>query len=107
MKHCGMVLGVKPEKLADYKRLHAAVWPEVLAELSAANVRNYTIFHKDELLFGYFEYHGVDLAADFARMNAKPIIKQWYAECAPCQVPLPTRAEGEWWADMENVFHMD
>ena len=48
-----------------------------------------------------------DLAADFARMNAEPIVKQWYAVCGPCQVPLATRKEGEWWADMDEVFHME
>ena len=107
MRRYGMVLGVKPEKLEEYKRLHAAVWPEVLAALTDAHVRNYTIFQKDRLLFAYFEYHGDDLTADFARMNALPIVKQWYEVCMPCQVPLATRKEGEWWADMEDVFHMD
>lgn len=107
MKRYGMVLGVKPEKLAEYKRLHAAVWPEILKLLTEAHVRNYSIFQKDELLFGYFEYHGSDIAADFARMNAAPIVKEWYAVCEPCQVPLATRKEGEWWAAMEEVFHME
>jgi L-rhamnose mutarotase len=107
MQRYGMVLGVKPEKLDEYKRLHAAVWPEVLAILRSIHVRNYTIFHKDELLFAYLEYYGDDIAADFRRMNAEPVIKKWYAECSPCQVPLATRKEGEWWADMEPVFHMD
>ncbi len=107
MKRYGMVLGVKPEKLAEYKRLHAAVWPQVLQLLTEAHVRNYSIFQKDELLFGYFEYHGDDLAADFARMNAEPIVLEWYAVCTPCQVPLATRRQGEWWAEMDEVFHMD
>jgi len=25
----------------------------------------------------------------------------------PCQIPLETREEGEWWASMEEVFHQD
>jgi L-rhamnose mutarotase len=107
MKRYGMVLGVKPEKLAEYKRLHRAAWPEILRLLTAAHVRNYSIFQKDDLLFGYFEYHGSDLAADFARMNAEPVVKEWYRLCSPCQVPLATRQAGEWWADMDEVFHME
>ncbi len=107
MRRYGMVLGIRPERLAEYKRLHSAVWPDVLAALREANVRNYTIFQKDDLLFGYFEYLGVDITEDFARMNAKPVIGQWYAVCSPCQVPLATRQPGEWWAEMDNVFHMD
>jgi hypothetical protein len=27
--------------------------------------------------------------------------------CEPMQVPLETRKPGEWWAEMENVFHTD
>ncbi len=40
-------------------------------------------------------------------MNAEPIVKEWYAVCGPCQVPLATRKQGEWWAGMEEVFHME
>jgi len=107
MKRYGMVLGVKPEKLDEYKALHAAVWPEVLRLLGEAHVKNYSIFQKDALLFGYFEYSGDDLAADFKRMNAELIVKEWYKVCSPCQVPLTTRKEGEWWAEMDEVFHLD
>jgi L-rhamnose mutarotase len=102
-----MVIGVRPEKLEEYKRLHEAVWPQIVQLLSEAQVRNFSIFHKDAFLFGYFEYHGTDLAADFARMNAMPIVKEWYAFTNPCQVPFATRKEGEWWAQMEEVFHME
>jgi L-rhamnose mutarotase len=102
-----MVIGVRPEKLAEYKRLHAAVWPEILRLLTEAGVRNYSIFQKDDLLFGYFEFHGTNLEAAFERMNAQPIVKEWYAVCGPCQMPLATRNPGEWWAEMSEVFHME
>ena len=107
MNRYGMVIGVRVEKLEEYKRLHAAVWPEIIRLLEEAQVKNYSIFQKDELLFGYFEYQGNDLAADFAHMNAHPIVKEWYAVCTPCQVPLATRKPGEWWAEMDEVFHMN
>jgi len=107
MQRYGMVLKVKPEKFEQYKQLHAAVWPEVLATISACNIRNYSIYHKDGWLFSYFEYHGDDFAADMAKMAADPITQEWWEVCIPCQEPLETRAEGEWWADMEEVFHWD
>lgn len=107
MKRYGMVIKVKPEKFEEYKRLHAAVWPEVKALISSLNIRNYSIYHKDGYLFSYFEYYGDDLKADFARMAADPINQKWWELCEPCQEPLETRAEGEWWAEMEEVFHMD
>jgi L-rhamnose mutarotase len=106
MQRIGMVIGVKPEKIEEYKRLHAAVWPNVLSMISACNIRNYSIFLKEpeNLLFSFFEYHGTDYAADMAKMAADPKTQEWWAVCMPCQAPLETRKEGEWWAGMEEVF---
>ena len=102
-----MVIKVRPEKLEEYKRLHAKVWPAVLRTISECNIRNYSIYHKDGYLFSYFEYHGGDFGADMAKMVADPVTQEWWAVCEPCQEPLPTRAPGEWWADMEEVFHTE
>jgi L-rhamnose mutarotase len=105
----GMVIGLKPEKIAEYKRLHAAVWPEILSMISACNITNYSIFLKEpeNLLFGYWEYDGTDFAADAAKMAADPKTREWWDVCMPCQQPLATRKEGEWWAMMDEVFHHD
>jgi L-rhamnose mutarotase len=109
MQRMGQVIGLNVEKIAEYKRLHAAVWPDVLAMITACNIRNYSIFLKEpeNLLFAYFEYHGTDFAADMAKMAADKTTQEWWAVCMPCQAPLATRAEGEWWAGMEEVFHHD
>lgn len=107
MKRYGMVLRVRPDKLEEYKRLHAAVWPGVLDMIRACHIRNYSIYHQDGFLFGYFEYHGQDFAADMAKMAADETTQKWWALCQPCQEPLATRAPGEWWANMEEVFHCD
>ena len=37
-----MVIRVRPEKLAEYRALHAKPFPGVLAALKAANVSNYS-----------------------------------------------------------------
>lgn len=107
MKRYGMVIGVHPEKLDAYKRLHAAVWPDVLRMIHECNIRNYSIYYRDGYLFSYFEYIGEDYAADMARMAADPVTQEWWKHCEPCQEPLATRAAGEWWANMEEVFHAD
>jgi L-rhamnose mutarotase len=105
----GSVLGIKPEAIVEYKRIHADVWPEVLATIAACGIRNYTIFLKEpeSLLFAYFEYHGTDFAADAAKMAADPKTQEWWSICMPMQAPLETRKAGEWWAEMEEVFHVD
>ena len=107
MKRNGMVLKVRPDKLEEYKRLHAAVWPAVLRMIRECNIRNYSIYHKDGLLFASYEYVGADVKADRAKMAADPKTREWWAIMEPMQDPLATRAPGEWWADMEEVFHLD
>jgi len=107
MKRYGQMLGLKPEKIAEYRAYHARVWPEVLAMIRACNIRNYSIFLKGGLLFAYFEYTGNDFAGDMARMAADPKTREWWAIMMPMQEPIASRADGEWWADMEEVFHND
>jgi len=107
MTRYGSVLRLKPEAIPTYKTYHAAVWPEVLATIRKCQIRNYSIFLKDDLLFGYFEYHGSDYAADMARMAADPKTQEWWSIMMPMQQPLETRGPGEWWAAMEEVFHSD
>ena len=107
MKRYGMVCGIKPDSIEEYKKLHAAVWPDVLKMIQRCNISNYSIYLKDDLLFSYFEYSGDDFKADMKIMAADPVTQQWWDVCMPCQEPLETRKEGEWWADMEEVFHCD
>lgn len=107
MKRYGWVIGLKPEAIERYRASHAAAWPEVLDMIRQCNVRNYSIYLKDNLLFGYYEYHGADHAADMARMAAHAKTREWWALVGPMQQPLDTRATGEWWAEMEEVFHLD
>lgn len=109
MQRMGHVIGIRAEHIAEYKRLHAAVWPEVLARLRASNITNYSIFLREpeNLMFSYWEYVGTDFAADDAAIAADPVTQRWWALCGPMQAPLDTRAEWEWWAALEEVFHLD
>jgi len=109
MKRMGMVIGIRAGHIEEYRRLHAAVWPAVLARLAASNIRNYSIYLREpeNLLFGTWEYHGSDFEADMAAIAADPETRRWWTFCGPCQVPLDSRAPGEHWAMMEEVFHVD
>ena len=107
MKRYGSLIGLRPEALDEYKRYHAAVWPEVLAMIQKCNIHNYSIFLKDGLLFSYFEYHGTNYDVDMARMAADPKTQEWWKIMIPMQRPLETRGKDQWWASMEEVFHVD
>ena len=107
MQRDGQVLGIKPEHIAEYERLHRHVWPEVLATIHTCNIRNYSIFRHEHLLFAYFEYVGDDFAADMAKMAADPKTQEWWAVCQPMQQPLPSAGPDDWWTTIPEVFHTD
>ena len=107
MKRYGMTIRIKPGFGEIYRQHHTAVWPEVLEMVRACNIENYSIFWKDNWLFSYFEYTGDNFESDMARMAADAKTQEWWAMMGPMQEPLEARKSGEWWAEMEEVFHLD
>ncbi len=107
MERFGSIIRLKPEKLDEYKELHAHVWPDVLKMIKVCNIQNYSIYYKDGYLFSYFEYTGNDFSVDMKKMAADPTTQSWWKLTEPCQKPLESRSEGEWWAIMEEFFHLD
>jgi L-rhamnose mutarotase len=106
------VIGLKPERMEEYKKIHANTWPGILDLIRAANIRNYSIhlsrFADGKLyLFSYFEYIGNDFEGDMERMANDPLTQEWWALAKPMQIPLEHRQEDEWWAGMEEVFFTD
>jgi L-rhamnose mutarotase len=107
MKRFGQIIKVKPEHLEKYKEYHEKVWPEILKMIRECNIRNYSIYYRDNYLFAYFEYHGNDFEKDMAKMAADPKTQDWWRIMKPMQDPIPTRTPDEWWVTMEEVFHTD
>lgn len=109
MKRYGFLIGIKAEQISEYKRLHADVWPAVLEQIRQCDIQNYSIFLREpeNLLFGYYEYHGEDHAADMEKMAADKTTQDWWALCNPMQAPLDTRNTNDWWVEMEPIFLME
>lgn len=101
------VVRLRPEHREEYLRLHREVWPEVLAMITACNIRNYSIYLHGDLLISYYEYIGEDHAADMARMAADPATQRWWKLTDPCQEQVPGAKPGEWWTVLPEVFHTD
>ena len=75
-------LQVRPDRLAEYRERHAAVWPEMLRALRDAGWRDYQLFlREDGLLVGIVETD--DLAAAQAAMDATEVSARWEADMAP------------------------
>jgi L-rhamnose mutarotase len=109
VQRIGQVIKLKPDSYEEYKRLHAAVWPEVLETINKANIRNYSIFYWDGFLFSYMEYAGRDFDADMASIADDPKTREWWTLTDPLQQPVQGTSsgsvEGNWWTQMEMLFH--
>ena len=106
----GMVIGLRPEFIDSYKLLHQYAWPEVLDAIDKGNIRNYSIYlHEIEgnhYLFSYFEYTGINFDADMSLIDSDPATIAWMKFTdRVCQLPIPTRSEGEWWARMKELLN--
>jgi len=107
VRRFGSVVGIRPDSIETYRRLHAEPWPEVTAANARAGLTNYSIFllREQNLLFSYYEYTGIDRAADAARTAANPVMQEWWKLCRPCQVPLVAGPGDRRWSDMEPIFY--
>lgn len=107
LQRFGQIIKVKPAELEAYKSLHKNVWPGVLKTIKDCNIRNYSIYYKDGFLFSYYEYTGNDYNSDMSKMAKDETTLKWWELTTKMQEPLETRAAGEWWAKMEEVFHQE
>ncbi len=93
---------LKPEKVEEYRRLHANAWPGVLKTIEECNLRNYYIDILDNLVVSTFEYVGEDYEADMAKMEADPLTQEWWKHTKPC---FQRHEEGVYYEDMAQIFH--
>ncbi|MGI5153113.1 L-rhamnose mutarotase [Plantactinospora sp. CA-294935] len=106
MRRVCFVLRVRPDRLAEYRERHAAVWPEMLRALHAAGWHDYSLFlHDDGLLVGHFRTE--DLAASLAAMEATDANARWQAEMAPFFVGLDGRRPDEGFVVLDEIFNLD
>jgi L-rhamnose mutarotase len=106
VKRLAQTIRLRPEKREEYLALHRSVWPGVEAALRVANIRNYSIFLRDDVLFAYFEYHGDDFEADLATVASDPETQRWWRLTDPCQEPWPDTGAGGNWSDLQEIWHL-
>ena len=98
-------LQVKPERIDEYRRRHAAVWPEMLQALKATGWNNYSLFlREDGLLIGYFET--ANLASAQAGMAETFVNARWQAEMGEFFVALDGSPDTAF-LRLTEVFHLE
>ena len=107
MKRVAFLLKVKEAKLAEYKKHHESVWPEMLEALRRTGWHNYSLFiREDGLLFGYFETpESFQGAID--GMAKEDINTKWQDFMAPYFEGIGDTHADEMMIELEEVFHLD
>ena len=107
MQKIGRVLRLREGAEKEYERYHAQVWPEVLAAIERAGIRNHTIFRYDRWLFAYFEItDGISLEDVGREISKCRISRDWEEKMHTLQERLPESPEGDsWWVNMKKVFN--
>jgi len=100
-------LQVRPDRLDEYKERHRAVWPEMLAALSATGWHNYSLYLRPcGQLIGYFETPDFDRA--LAEMSKLEVNGRWQREMAPFFVSMESEGRPDKsFIRLEEVFHLD
>lgn len=95
--------------IETYKEHHRRVWPEVLASLREAGIREMDIYLLGTRLVMIVETVEHDFRRCFAAHHraAHPRVVEWEALMRALQTPSPGAASGEWWTAMEPVFSLD
>jgi L-rhamnose mutarotase len=110
MKTFGLTLNLQDDadKIAEYRRYHQAVWPEVTNRLRVCGVQRMQIFLRGTRMFMYLVTDDdFDPMRDFARINEDPTSARWNAFMADLQSRAPEASPDEWWASMDLVFDLD
>jgi L-rhamnose mutarotase len=93
-----------PGREDEYQRRHDEIWPELVAELQKAGVRNYTLFRRDTTVIAYAECHP-DAATAFGRVGATEVNARWSEWFADVLARL--RDENGELIEASEVWHLD
>ena len=102
-----MAVRLKDEKREYYIENHANVWPEVLSELKKIKIKNYSIYLKEDFMFGYLEYDGDNFDKDMSEMQSIPIVEKWTSLMIDCFNPFPGHEDNNSWVLMDEIFYLE
>jgi L-rhamnose mutarotase len=100
------LLQVKPDRLDEYRRRHAAVWPDMIEALQRTGWHNYSLFlTPGGELIGYLETDNFQLAQ--TRMRDEPINALWQSEMKDFFVETNGKDPDQLMSPIDEVFHID
>lgn len=95
---------LKPGVVAEYKKRHDEIWPELSRAIRAAGISDYSIFLDEETLtlFGVQKQTDNNTANDLPN---HPIVRKWWARMSPLMEMNPDNSP--LCGDLKELFHLD
>ena len=110
MKRYCLTLDLKndPKLIAEYKRYHEKIWPEITKSIKDSGIENMEIYLLDTRMFMIMEVNGsFSFAAKASADVANPKVQEWERLMETFQQKLPQSKPGEKWLLMEKVFQLE
>ena len=104
MRRAAFAMKLKPGCEAEYKRRHDALWPEMLAQLEAAGISDYSIY-LDPTTLTLFAFQKIKDHDDADALPGRAIVKKWWAYMADIMETNPDSSPVQ--IPLIEVFHMD
>ena len=104
MQRHAFKMKLKPGMVAEYKKRHDAIWPELAAELKAAGVSDYSIFLDEETLT-LFAVQKLSDHNTAAQLPDSPVVRRWWDAMAPLMETHPDNSPVA--KPLREVFHLD
>ena len=106
MKRKAFLIQTKPGLSEEYKKRHNPIWSELMKELKAHGVKNYSIFQHEnsEYLFGYLEVEDELL---FNKLGDSEIMQRWWKYMTEVLISECAQSQKAWEEMLVEVFHLD
>ena len=97
-----------PDLIAEYKRYHEKIWPEITQSIKDSGIEDLEIYLLGTRLFMIIEVNdSFSFAAKAEADRRNPKVQEWETLMWKFQTPLPQAKPGEKWILMERIFKLD
>jgi L-rhamnose mutarotase len=97
-----------PKLIAEYKRYHQKIWPEITKSIKEAGIEGMEIYLLGTRMFMVMEANNkFSFEAKAKTDRANPQVREWEELMWKFQKPLPNAKPGEKWQLMERIFKLE
>jgi L-rhamnose mutarotase len=97
-----------PQLIAEYKRHHRKIWPEITRSIKDAGIEDMEIYLLGTRMVMIMEVNDrFSFEAKAKADQTNPKVREWEQLMGQFQQPLPQAQPGEKWLLMERIFRLE